>query len=57
VKQEKSFSPLSEFRQEDEGTIVKVMKAKKAYIARTLWRSEEFQAMTGVKANLAGQIR
>jgi len=34
------------------------MKVKKAYIiARTLGRSEEFQAMTGVKANLARQIR
>jgi len=30
------------------------MKAKEAYIARTLWRSEEFQARAGIKANLAG---
>ena len=41
-------------RPPDEGTIAKLWRQKEAYIARTLWRSEEVQAMARVRAHFDG---
>jgi len=38
----------------DEGTIAKLRRQKGAYIAGTLWRSEEIQAMASVRAHFDG---
>ncbi len=38
----------------DEGTIAKLRRRKGAYIAGTLWRSEEIQAMARVRTHFGG---